>query len=258
MTDYSNIDTLMEVVIRRTFCIVESSYALRREPENDVSTGDKPADAETDSKDSALVFPRFFHGEPAKYSRYTRISEQELRFAFVQVFREYIVKHEGCRFLYAVEVPTKDKYRFTDKAGNLNPAIDESGRSGSFDMVIYDDRLRRVCLIEFKANYPDKGCFAKDFLKLANPEEDIDNTGARRYFIHLVPTFDSKKVKARLDTSCKVMKAQLNDKACNVNYTLFSLGTKGGSEETNEIKGQLPNILKDFKNINFINEQFIH
>ena len=145
------------------------------------------------SKMTSLVFPQYSadddesQDKQKKQKEKTRISEQELRFAFVQAFHEYKCKH-NCNYQYGVEVPTKDKYLFTEKdEGNkrkYKPRIDKNGRSGSFDMVIYNDRLERVCLIEFKYGTSEKGSFAKDFLKLANPEEGSKD--AKRYFIHLV------------------------------------------------------------------------
>ena len=218
-----DIETLMEVVLERTFEIVSDAYKCRKEPFED-KNGNVTYNALPNSNNQgSIVFPRYFHGSPATNSEFTRVtSEQELRFAFVQAFSELVGD-----YYYAVEVPTKGKYKFTNKDGNLDPKIDDSGRSGSFDLVIYNNELQRVCLVEFKANYPDKGCFSKDFLKLANPKEDICNIGIRSYFVHIVISYGigkdkgKDKLQKRLEESSKAIKS-IPKHTC-VNYVLYSL-----------------------------------
>ena len=186
MSNYSDIETMMEILVKRTENIVNEAYSCHKE-------GHK-----TEVSDiTSIVFPQYSMDEEDKQKK-TRISEQELRFAFVQAFQEYKCKHHT-DYLYGIEVPTKDKYLFTieeevkDKGGNkkkkriYKPRIDkENGRSGSFDMVIFNDKIERVCLIEFKYGNRELGSFAKDFLKLANPEEGKEDT--KRYFIYLLKT----------------------------------------------------------------------
>jgi len=195
MSNYSDIETMMEILVKRTENIVNEAYSCHKE-------GHK-----TEVSDiTSIVFPQYSMDEEDKQKK-TRISEQELRFAFVQAFQEYKCKHHT-DYLYGIEVPTKDKYLFTieeevkDKGGNkkkkriYKPRIDkENGRSGSFDMVIFNEKLERACLIEFKYNHPEKGSFAKDFLKLANLAEGEEKI--KRYFIHLVKdkASDEEKIK---------------------------------------------------------------
>ena len=188
MSNYNDIETMMEILVKRTEKIVNEAYSCHKEGKSTRV-----------SKMTSVVFPLYSTDEEDKKvnkKNKTRISEQELRFAFVQVFQEYKCKHHT-NYLYGIEVPTKDKYLFTieeeeeDENGNkkkkrkYKPRIDkENGRSGSFDMVIFNEKLERVCLIEFKYNHPEKGSFAKDFLKLANLAEGEEKI--KRYFIHLM------------------------------------------------------------------------
>ena len=194
-TNYNDIDTMMEVLLRRTSYIVSCAYKCHKELEKNEET-----------TETSLVFPKYSIDEGANKKGKTRISEQELRFAFVQAFHEYKCKYH-CNYLCGIEVPTKDKYLFTDEVDDkiengetkkkriYKPRIASDGRSGSFDMVIYDEKLNRICLIEFKYGHPDIGSFAKDFLKLANPNEE----GEKRYFIHLMKEKNNVKTSIPYD-----------------------------------------------------------
>ena len=211
----------MTAVLKRATEIVNDAYKHRCEPFEDIEGNVTYKPLSEYDRQGTLVFPRYFHSAAASESEKTRISEQELRFAFVQAFNELVDN-----YFYGIEVPTKDRYRFNDENGKINPTINENGRSGSFDMVIYDDRLRRVGLIEFKASYPDAGYFAKDFLKLANPVEDIHVIGIKSYFIHIVKNFSSKKIISRIGRSNCTIQEQITKKgkrAILVNYVPFSL-----------------------------------
>lgn len=202
---YYDIDKMMEVLIERTKVIVNDVYRCHKEEEPGVT-----------SNMTSLVFPQYSVGDDKSQGKQqkkekTRISEQELRFAFVQAFHEYKCKHH-CSYLYGVEVPTKDKYLFTEevevdngkKRREYKPRIDSNGRSGSFDMVIYNDRFERVCLIEFKYDHPEAGSFAKDFLKLSNPNEGAE--GAKRYFIHLLNDRNNRHIDPKVEVGNKFPK----------------------------------------------------
>ena len=109
MADYSNITTMMDVLVRRTEGIVNEAYRCHKEES-----------LREMSKMTSLVFPQYSadddesQDKQKKQKEKTRISEQELRFAFVQAFHEYKCTH-NCNYQYGVEVPTKDKYLFTEK-----------------------------------------------------------------------------------------------------------------------------------------------
>jgi len=61
-------------------------------------------------------------------------------------------------------------------------------------MVIYDENLKRVCLIEFKANNADEVDHEKDFLKLKNEEKDDVNV--LRYFIEIVKSYRNDTIES--------------------------------------------------------------
>ena len=137
---------------------------------------------------SRLVFPMY--GAHRDFA--TRVSEQELRFAFVEAFNK-ICNEKQLNFFYSVETPTNA--RTYSGFANGNPRGDNpNGRSGEFDMVIYDSHLKRVCLIEFKANNADEKEHKKDFLKLNNMEEGDENV--LRYFIEIVRTGNAGTIKS--------------------------------------------------------------
>jgi hypothetical protein len=127
------------------------------------------------SSDSKLVFPT------RRKEREARVSEQEMRF----LFAKQLEKQD--EFVYAVEVPTSQKYKFT---GDGAPKIDnENGRSGNVDVCLYDksDISHPVSLIEFKALNPKQSSYSKDFLKLLCDRERLTN-----YFVHIIKNSDDK------------------------------------------------------------------
>lgn len=159
---------------------------------------------------SRLVFPCYGQHRNSE----TRISEQELRFAFVETFNSYCDKH-NLNLFYAVEVPTKGIYcNFADKKNEPRIAkSNEQGRSAEFDLVIYDENLNRKCLIEFKAKNADKHAHSKDLVKLNNKEEG--DTDVLRYLIEIVKTAEKKsykKIHAKIKGSEQIFKCfSLND-----------------------------------------------
>lgn len=103
---------------------------------------------------------------PIKRDGKRRISEQEIRFLFVQ----HVQKDNF--FHYSVEVPTKKRYKFL----GLND------RSASFDVCLYENGNRKH-LLEFKALNPKQNSYSKDFEKLFFDESDLTN-----YFIQVIET----------------------------------------------------------------------
>ncbi len=181
----------MTAVLQRTEDLVNEAYQNRREPI-------EPQDDEVLHKGHTLLtFPSLYQPSSSSKSENPRISEQELRFAFVQSFSEY-VKENGLSYYYAVEAPTKSCYIFkviTTKEDAIDNDKEnkkqKNSRSGRFDMVIYNEHAERVCLIEFKEGNPDAKEFAKDFIKLGNPKEGVEDS--LRYFIHLHKNDDTKE-----------------------------------------------------------------
>ena len=147
---------------------------------------------------SRIIFPQY--SEQYRNGE-TRLSEQELRFLFVEKFNQYCDFYD-LPWFYSVETPTEYKYVFSEKGekeDNPHKAEDgEKGQSAMVDFAIHDAELNRIALVEFKALNPDKLCFTKDFAKLN--AEPVENT----YFVmyvksHDAGTIDSLNLKVSTD-----------------------------------------------------------
>lgn len=125
----------------------------------------------SESTGTRLVFPNYSDGR-------RRVSEQELRFVFVELLQPLLEKYN---YYYSVETPTKDKYKFSDKGKCCKPVIAKDGQSASFDLTIKDQAGANIAIIEFKAKSASSHEYAKDFCKLWNPEEKSNY----KYFINL-------------------------------------------------------------------------
>lgn len=213
MSTNSEINEILKQVLERTFEKVQKAFDNNRECL--VKRGEKSSSNEV----TTLVFPKYGEHRQGIEDK-TRISEQELRFAFTEAFEE-IAKENN--LFYSVETPTEGKYRFPKDA--LPRIDDKNGKSGNFDLVIHDENLKRICLIEFKANYPSERSFQKDFLKLANKNEDKDDTDVLRYFIHMVVNYNESKIKKIINAASEVLKEakRYKNEIETVNYVLFSL-----------------------------------
>jgi hypothetical protein len=102
-----------------------------------------------------------------------RIREPEMRHAFAQ-------EAESIGFLYGIEVPTNNRYRFAMGPGN--------GRRARYDLVFYPDRdamATRRAIVELKAGQPGNKnvcpAICKDFVKLLS-----EPIGEGRAFFHLL------------------------------------------------------------------------
>ena len=191
----------IENVIRNTFRIIREVYHCQRENKNNLGES---------SKESRIIFPSSCKGE-------TRISEQELRFIFVeQLNKEIGVQGEKWDVYYSVETPTKGgKYCFPkkEKGDNTkekpfyndppkikeNGEIDKRGDSANFDLVIFDNRMQRIALIEFKSN--NRGDHEKDVFKLEHPIEIGDDKEKMplRFFIEVIKNADINTIKSLYD-----------------------------------------------------------
>lgn len=215
----SDIQKFVEDVIEKAFEKVQKAYDNHRE--FDV----KQKNALVPYEDTSIVFPMY--GEHITNQKdKTRISEQELRFAFVEAFKE---ENKNNKYYFSVETPTNSKYLFK---GKNTPRIisknKKGGQSGKFDLVIHDENLKRICLIEFKAGNVGEKDFKKDFLKLANSNEDIDITKPLRYFIHLVENDLSSHTKINKENALNWLPNAegLTQPACDVIYKCYSLNRK--------------------------------
>lgn len=132
-----------------------------------------------------LIFPNYNNGT-------IRVSEQELRFLFIEKLNDILEKEN---LYYSIETPTEKKYKFTEGRKDICPICDEeNGQSANFDLVIFDsNRETRLALIEFKAKNASAHSHAKDFCKLGNEKEGNDAT--LRYFIEILEKSDDKTIK---------------------------------------------------------------
>lgn len=187
-------------IISEAFKHVKNAYDLSKEPNS--------------SKDSRLIFPKKRDESIRVSEPNIRVSEQELRFAFVEEFLKYVKKKKK-DWYYAVEVPTKIKYDFSDKK---NPKVAEEGKgkSASFDLAIYakgDNNFNLIALLEFKAGNPKKFDYHKDLVKLEN-EKEGDNE-VLRFFIEIVKNADER--------TPKNIESKLKDKRQQTNFICYSL-----------------------------------
>ena len=122
----------------------------------------KKTDSENEGKyfKEKLIFPIDRDNEK-------RISEQELRFLFIEEFKN------NSNLFYSVETPTKDKYKFGSSLRDIK--IDKNGQSASIDLTIFDKKnngYKRVLNVEFKYSNVKISKIAKDILKLVNEKEN--------------------------------------------------------------------------------------
>lgn len=163
---------IIEEVIENTFKAIQDAYNYQKESNprlNDLNR----------QKLSRIVFPQKRDGS-------TRISEQELRCVFVEQLNRKI--KEGWNVYYSVETPTNGTYSGFSNGGIPKP--DDNGRSGEFDLAIFNNQLKRIALIEFKANNASLFDHKKDFVKLNDSEEGIEDIF--RFFIEIIKSFDKK------------------------------------------------------------------
>lgn len=174
---------------------------------------------------SRIIFPKYNDQDEKDKGKAgnTRISEQELRFVFVEQLYAYC--KENWNILYSVETPTDKKYIFSskDKTDKTVPQQKDSGRSASTDLTIHNLEGKRICQIEFKAHNPDLSCYLKDFLKL-NKEAQND---CERFFVQIVSNDQvKKKITARLnDREIKEYTHQEDYKLEQIHYHLYSLAS---------------------------------
>lgn len=192
----------ISTIIQYTFQALKDAYDHQKEG----------YDCEPKMSLSRIVFPKYSDGE-------TRLSEQELRFVFVDIFNKYCVSH-FLNWYYSVETPTVYKYKFSDKGHKIEPVRDdENGQSAMIDLAIHDSKLNRIALIEFKALNPDESCFSKDFVKLENEPNVLT------YFLMYVKSHDNGTIKS--------LKLKVDSKADNTEFICYDLTT--GKPIQNEI-----------------------
>lgn len=104
-----------------------------------------------------------------------RISEQELRFLFVEEFKKM-----SKALNYSIETPTQEKYKFGKSFDDIK--VSKEGQSALLDMCVFknnEDSYERILNIEFKHKNSTLKNIAKDILKLMHEKQN-------GVFIHLL------------------------------------------------------------------------
>ena len=179
MTDKEHV----KEIINRTFDVIKKVYDTQKE-----ENGNNKEFCESGSR---IIFPKY--SEQYRDGE-TRISEQELRFIFVEQFNKYC-EDESWNAYYSVETPTEEKYIFSSKdKGKIGPrkvdGKEDGGQSAMIDLSIHNDKFERIALIEFKALNPDESAFAKDFCKLSNEPSCL------RFFVMIVKSYNDGTIKS--------------------------------------------------------------
>lgn len=205
VTNVSNLKEHIEKIIRATFGRLNEVYEHQE---------GSAVNASLKKKNTRLIFPKYGQHR----NNETRVSEQELRFAFVETFNKYCDSNH-LNLFYSVETPTNAKYVFKDKEKPIavNPG-DTGGVSAAFDLVIHDSSLKRVALIEFKALNSSEFEHQKDYAKLSNYDEGGEDV--LRYFIELVKNSDNGTYES---IRGKINKCENSDK---VSFFCYDLNKK--------------------------------
>lgn len=188
---------IIEEIISDTFRVITDVYKYQKESDPENFTVGPPAD------NSYIIFPQKADNDTGNGTEDVaeddtedvgsdRISEQELRFIFVEQFNKPDKAKKNGLF-YSIETPTGNFYDFNGvphvverKDHDIKKGQKGAGRSANIDLVIYqkkDDTIKRIALIEFKAHNPDEKDYRKDICKLINEEVGSD---CLKYFIQII------------------------------------------------------------------------
>ena len=105
--DYKEI---IDEIIKETFKVIKDVYDNQRES--------KPKVDQSSPIGSRIIFPKYFNKNKEKGksgNKEDRISEQELRFIFVEQLEYYLSKNNISNIYYSVETPTENKYVFPEE-----------------------------------------------------------------------------------------------------------------------------------------------
>lgn len=200
----NNLKDAIKSIIEDAFNRIEYAYQHHQEINHHTTSN---CEVEISTR---LVFPKY------RGINKTRVSEQELRFAFVEAFNAYCNNEENNDKLdlyYSIETPTNEKYSFSDGEPRVIRNNKKEGRSAEFDLVVFDKNLKRVCLIEFKARSVKPANYQKDIIKLIEDKKDKNGTkedGVLSYFINLFESSDAGTI--------NTMKEKIKEFIKNNNY----------------------------------------
>lgn len=178
---------------------------------------------------SRLLFPKYSSSNKSNPEK-LRVSEQELRFAFVELFSKKCDSEHN--YFYSIETPTNEKYVFSEKicSGKAVPRKadkedldNKKGESARFDLTIYNSNYEKICLVEFKNNDSDFHNYEKDFLKLS-----LEGDYCLSYFIDLIEASDSGTLVNGITPRIKKVNKEFFR---NVTYVAHSLTNRGKVEK---------------------------
>ena len=201
-----DIKYIINEITSKTFDVLKNVYANQKE-------GHEFTQGENGSR---LIFP---HYSKNYRDGETRISEQELRFVFIEQFNAYCAKN-NINWFYSVETPTEYKYIFTDKNNPHKAEDGEKGQSAMVDLCIHDEKLERIALVEFKALNPDEFCYEKDFCKLETEKEGRPELVT--FFIMMVKNAEKRTLKN--------IKDKIQTKDAETIFRCYSLEGENGKE----------------------------
>ena len=185
-------------ILDRTFEVLDKCY------DHNVESSNKPDSYKVENR---LIFPSY---SKTFRNGICRISEQELRFAFIEQFILYCQDQKNSwNAFYSVETPTQGRYSFKNGKPKRD---DDKGRSANIDVCIHDETGERICLIEFKALNPKQNDYLKDFVKLN--EEKISPV----FFVQLLKNQDRGTIK-------NIYK-KIGSNLKNINYVCHTLNSK--------------------------------
>ncbi len=215
MSTNGDIKTFVNCVINNTFKTLGATYKQEEQKHT------------KKEKRTRLIFPNGKEFSEIEQESDLRVSEQELRFIFIEEFYK-LCDNSSNNYFYSVETPTIGHYDFKTDEKNPKRVARDKGQSGNFDMVIHDMENKRICLIEFKALNVLQEKIEKDYVKLMNEEEG--NEEIARYFIQVLPSHDSGTI-TNIQGKLRDIKRKLGkeyNNAISVEYRCISL--KDGTE----------------------------
>ena len=183
-------------ITKKTFEVIKKVYDHHNEYVDSQMEPTTTKDMTSSDVGSRIIFPRYYihkkGGEKEKRKDYNRISEQELRFIFVEQLNKY-ADQNNIDIYYSVEAPTKNAYIFSSENNDAPKVDNENGISARTDLVIYKKdgtSFTKIALIEFKALNPDIINYEKDFCKLN--EEDCKS----KYFIQIIKNYNARTIES--------------------------------------------------------------
>ena len=235
-----NLKNAIDSILKETFKEISNAYKWQKEKRDN-------SESAAGSSKSLIVFPKYKDTNDTNDKKYkTRVSEQELRFIFVETFNNHFNNNRN-KF-YSVETPTNKSYVFDKDNGGPKVVSDKrkneknKGVSARIDLVIMakeaDGTFKRVALIEFKAHNPDVNDYKKDICKLINEEEN--NPECLKYFIQIINVKNLKRTLKNITEKIKDTNA-LKEKGKKleycINYRCFNIHPD--VEQKEMIKGEI-------------------